>query len=66
MVGRTGSGKTSLFLSILDVIITEGSILLDGLDIKSMGTEEFRSKVQVIPQDPLIFQGTIRNNLNFE
>lgn len=66
MVGRTGSGKTSLFHSLLGTIITDGQIIIDGVDIKQLGTIELRKRIGIIPQDPFIIEGTIRENLVIE
>ncbi|KAK7997810.1 hypothetical protein PG989_005850 [Apiospora arundinis] len=63
--GRTGSGKTSLILSLLQMIdIRKGSIELDGVDISSLQQNELRSCVNVIPQDPFLMPGTIRRNID--
>ncbi|XP_038068619.1 ATP-binding cassette sub-family C member 9-like [Patiria miniata] len=63
--GRTGAGKSSLTLALLRVIdICQGHILIDGVDIKSVPLTTLRSKISIIPQDPVLFTGTIRMNLN--
>lgn len=65
VVGRSGSGKSSLVLTLFRLIpITGGRILLGGVDISSMPLERLRSALAVIPQDPFLFAGTVRTNLN--
>lgn len=65
IVGRTGSGKTTLLTSLLRLVeVAEGSIEIDGLDIAQMGLEDLRRNIAVIPQEPVLFFGTIRSNLD--
>jgi ATP-binding cassette subfamily C (CFTR/MRP) protein 1 len=65
IVGRTGSGKSSLTLALFRMIErTEGSICIDGLNIDNLETLELRSRLTIIPQDPFVFSGTIRKNLD--
>nr|XP_022339096.1 ATP-binding cassette sub-family C member 9-like isoform X1 [Crassostrea virginica] len=65
--GRTGSGKSSLTLSLFRMIdICEGDIYVDEKDTKRVPLEELRSKLAIIPQDPVLFTGTIRYNLDPE
>ncbi|KAJ2553378.1 hypothetical protein EV175_002965 [Coemansia sp. RSA 1933] len=65
IIGRTGSGKTSLSLALLRLLeASKGHIVLDGINIAKIGLEDLRRNVTIIPQDPVLFNGTIRFNLD--
>ncbi|XP_039915648.1 ATP-binding cassette sub-family C member 10 isoform X1 [Hirundo rustica] len=65
IVGRTGSGKSTLFLALFRMVeMKSGHIFLDGVDSQLVGLEELRSRLAIIPQDPFLFSGSIRENLD--
>ena len=65
VVGRTGAGKSTLISAILRLVdIKQGSILIDGVNIESVGLHDLRPKISVIPQSPFLFSGSIRKNLD--
>lgn len=65
IVGRTGAGKSSLTLAVFRALEADsGSIVIDGVDISKIGLKDLRENVTIVPQDPTLFQGTIRTNLD--
>lgn len=64
IVGRTGAGKSSFFQTIFRMYEPSGSIIIDGIDIKDLSLNDLRSKLTIIPQEPVLFSGTIRLNLD--
>ncbi|KAL7329191.1 hypothetical protein PS15p_207334 [Mucor circinelloides] len=65
VVGRTGSGKSTLALSFFRFVeASQGSIVIDNIDIKDLGTEDLRSNLTIIPQDPTLFSGSLRSNMD--
>ncbi|QDK46295.1 multidrug ABC transporter ATP-binding protein [Bdellovibrio sp. ZAP7] len=65
IIGRTGSGKSTFFQSLFRFIeAEEGSIQIDGIDIATVELEKLRRSLAIIPQDPTLFMGTIRSNLD--
>lgn len=67
VVGRTGAGKSTICLSMSRIVeIVEGAIFIDGQNIRSVDLHYLRSRITVIPQDPTMFTGTLRFNLDPE
>ena len=65
IVGRTGSGKSSLILSLFRISeASGGSIMIDGQDISQLGLGSLRAAITIIPQDPVLFSGSLRLNLD--
>ncbi|XP_055543163.1 multidrug resistance-associated protein 1-like [Wyeomyia smithii] len=65
IVGRTGAGKSSLTLGLFRIVeAAGGKIVIDGLDISQMGLHQLRSRLTIIPQDPVLFSGSLRMNVD--
>ncbi|KAJ2746581.1 Transporter of the ATP-binding cassette (ABC) [Coemansia sp. BCRC 34301] len=65
IVGRTGAGKSTLALAMFRFMeASSGRIVVDGIDISQIGVGDLRSRLTIIPQDPALFSGTIRSNLD--
>lgn len=64
IVGRTGAGKSSLINALFRLATIEGDIIIDGRETSQLGLHELRSQISIIPQEPVLFSGTMRHNLD--
>ncbi|KAH9605939.1 hypothetical protein KSS87_015898 [Heliosperma pusillum] len=65
VVGRTGSGKSTLIQAFFRLIEpSSGSIIIDGIDVARLGVHDLRSRFGIIPQEPVLFEGTVRTNID--
>lgn len=64
VVGRTGAGKTSIISALFRLVKFEGDVVVGGTNTKNVPLRSVRSNISIIPQDPVLFSGTVRNNLD--
>ncbi|XP_020292124.1 probable multidrug resistance-associated protein lethal(2)03659 isoform X2 [Pseudomyrmex gracilis] len=64
IVGRTGAGKSSLISALFRMTHFDGTIYIDNLSTKKIGLHDLRKKISIIPQEPVLFSGTLRENLD--
>ena len=65
IVGRTGAGKSSFIQTLFRMgTLIDGQIWIDNIDISTVGLDDVRRRISIIPQDPVLFTGTMRSNLD--
>jgi ATP-binding cassette subfamily C (CFTR/MRP) protein 4 len=64
IVGRTGAGKSSIISALFRLAKLEGTIRIDNMDTAKLGLSHLRSRISIIPQEPVLFSATLRDNLD--